>query len=100
MTQCIKNQQTKKQFLVLNQKCAKKIKRCIENNLNRNADTVSLRFFCIEGVLKNFIIFREKHLSQIKIVLLASTLQFIKKDVFQHKCFPMNFAKFLRTPLL
>ena len=30
--------------------------------------------------------------------LLASTLQFIKKYIFQQRCFPVNFAKFLRTP--
>ena len=58
MTQCIKNKQFKKRslskypdrvwkkyFFTLNQKRAKKIKRFIGSNLNRNAEAVSLRFF-------------------------------------------------------
>ena len=59
MSWCIKNQQIKKYSLAL-----KKIKRSIENNLNRNAETISMRFFCKNDVLKNFIIFTAKHLCQ------------------------------------
>ena len=63
VTQCIKNQQTKKHFFALDQKrTKKKKKRSIKNNLNRNAEAVSLRFFSKKGFLKNVIIFTEKHL--------------------------------------
>ena len=36
------------------QKCAKKIKRSVENNLNKNAEAVSLRLFCEKRVPKKF----------------------------------------------
>ena len=53
--------QTEKNFFALDQK---EMKRSIESNLNRNAEAVSLRYFCKKGVLKNFIIFTGKHLCQ------------------------------------
>ena len=44
--------------------------------------------FCRKGVLRNFAKFTGKHLRQIL---------FLKKRLW-HKCFPVNLAKFLRTP--
>ena len=46
----------------------------------------------MKQVLKNFAKFKGKHLS-----LRPTTLS--KKRLW-HKCFPVNFAKFLRTPFL
>ena len=51
--------------------------------------------FCKKGALRNFIKFTGKHLCQSLIfnkVLLKMRLW--------HRCFPMNFVKFLRTPFL
>ena len=46
--------------------------------------------FCKEVVLSNFAKFTEKHLCQ---------SLFLKRRLW-HRCFPVNFAKFLRTPFL
>ena len=46
------------------------------------------------AVLKNFAIFTGKLLC-----FSLFLINFIKK-IFQHKCFPVNFAKFLRTTIL
>ena len=43
--------------------------------------------FCKKSVLRNFTKFTKKHL-------------FLLKKRPQHRCFPVNFAKFLRTPFL
>ena len=56
--------------------------------------------FCKKGVLRNFTKFTGKHLCQRlffnKVAgLRAATL--LKKSLW-HRCFPVNFAKFLRTP--
>ena len=58
------------------------------------------KMFCKEGVLNNFRKFTGKHLCQSlffnKVACLrAATL--LKRSLW-HKCFPLNFAKFLRTP--
>ena len=45
--------------------------------------------FCKKGVLRNFAKLTGKHLCQ--------GLFFIKKRLW-HRCFPINFVKFLRTP--
>ena len=45
--------------------------------------------FCKKGVLKHFAKFTGKHLCQPATLL---------KKRFWHRCFPVNFAKFLRTP--
>ena len=45
-----------------------------------------------KGVLKNFAKFRRKHLCLTPVTLL-------KKRPW-HRCFPLNFAKFLRAPFL
>ena len=55
-----------------------------------------------DGVLRNFAKFREKHLCQSLIFnkvagLRSATL--LKKRIW-HRCFPLNFAKILRTPFL
>ena len=44
-----------------------------------------------KGVLKNFTIFTGKYLS--------CSLFFIKFASLQYRCFPVNFTKFLRTPI-
>ena len=48
--------------------------------------------FCKKVVLRNFVKFTGKHLCQ---SLRPATL--LKRDS-DHRCFPVNFAKFLRTP--
>ena len=52
------------------------------------------------GVIKNLAEFTDKHLFWSiffnKVVGLGPTTLLKKK--LQHKCFPVNFAKFLRTP--
>ena len=55
--------------------------------------------FCKKGVLRNFTKFTGKHLCQspFLIKLQASGLKLLKKRLW-HTCFPVNFAKFLRTP--
>ena len=59
------------------------------------------RCFVEKGVLKNFVNFTAKHLClslfSIKLKTLAGN--FIKKRL-QYRCFPMKFAKILRTPIL
>ena len=55
-----------------------------------------------KGVLRNFAKFTGKRLCQRlffnKVAGLACT--FIKKESLAHRCFPVNFVKFLRTPFL
>ena len=58
------------------------------------------KVFCKKGVLRNFCKFRGKHLCQSlsfnKVTgLRPATL--LKKRLW-HRCFPVNFAKFLRSP--
>ena len=48
--------------------------------------------FCKKGVRRNFEKFTGKHLCQ--------SLFFNKKHRLWHRCFPVIFAKFLRTPFL
>ena len=52
-----------------------------------------------KGVLKNFSKFTEKHLCVSILFNKAETCKFTKKEA-RHRCFPVNFAKFLRTPYL
>ena len=58
--------------------------------------------FCKKGVLRNFAKFTEKHLCHSlffnKVPGLRSAILFKKR--LQHRCFPVNFVKFLRTPFL
>ena len=58
--------------------------------------------FCKKGVLKNFGKFTAKYQCQslflVKLQARGLQLYFIKKETRQ--CFPVNFAKFLKTPLV
>ena len=53
-----------------------------------------------KGVLKNFIKFTGKHLCQSFFFNKVSGLRTaaLLKKMLWHRCFPVNFAKFLRTP--
>ena len=56
--------------------------------------------FCKKGVLKNFAKFTGKHLCQSLFFNKVAGLRpvtLLKKRLW-HRCFAMNFAKFLRTP--
>ena len=53
--------------------------------------------FCKKGVLKKFAKFTGKHLCQSLLFNNPATL--LKKRLL-HRCFPVNFTKFLRTPFL
>ena len=58
--------------------------------------------FCRIGVLRNFAKFTPKHLSQSLFFNKVASLRpatLVKKRLWL-RCFPMNFAKFLRTPFL
>ena len=59
--------------------------------------------FCKKDVLKNFAKFTEKHLCQSlfinKVAGLSLRSTLLKKKIWL-RCFPVNFAKFLRTPFL
>ena len=58
--------------------------------------------FCKKGDLRNFVKCTEKHLCQSlffnKVADLNPAILFKKRD--WHKCFTVNFTKFLRTPFL
>ena len=58
--------------------------------------------FCKKGVLENFAKFIGKQLCQSlffnKVAGLRSA--FLLRKRLWHRCFPVNFAKFLRTPFL
>ena len=58
--------------------------------------------FCKKGVLKNFAKFTGKHLCQSLFFNKVSGLrpETLLKERLWRRCFPMNFAKFLRTPFL
>ena len=56
--------------------------------------------FCKKGVLRNFAKFTGKHLCQSLFSNKVASLTpatLLKKRLW-HRCFPVNFAKFLRTP--
>ena len=58
--------------------------------------------FCNKGVLRNFAKFTGKHLCQSIFFNKVAGLRpatLLKKKLW-HRCFPVNFAKFLRTPFL
>ena len=61
-----------------------------------------LKVFCTKGVLRNFAKFSGKHLCQSLFFNKVAGLRpatLLKKRLW-HRCFPVNFAKFLRTPFL
>ena len=51
------------------------------------------------GLLKNFVIFTEKHLCLSLFLMKLQTCRFIEKNL-QHWCFPLHVSKYLRTPIL
>ena len=54
--------------------------------------------FCKKGILRNFAKFTRKHLCQrLSFNKVAGPAIFLKKRL-GHRFFPVNFAKFLRTP--
>ena len=58
--------------------------------------------FCKKGVLRNFTKFTGKHLCQSLFFNKVAGLRpetLLKKRLL-HRCFPLNFGKFLRTPYL
>ena len=58
--------------------------------------------FCKKGVLRNFAKFTRKHLCEslfFNNVAYLSLQLYLKKRLW-HRCFPVNCAKFLRTPFL
>ena len=56
-----------------------------------------LEVLCVERFLRNLTKFTAKHLRQSLFFNKPSTL--LKKSLW-HRCFPVNFVKFLRTPFL
>ena len=74
------------------------IGKCSSENLRSSR---SQMFFKI-GVLKNFSMFAKKHLcSSLFLIKLGPWRPaFLLKKRFQHRCFPVNIAKFLRTAFL
>ena len=58
--------------------------------------------FCKKGVLRNFAKFTGKHLSKRLFFNKVADLgpATLSKKSLCHRCFPVNFAKFLRTPFL
>ena len=60
--------------------------------------------FCEKGVVRNFAKFTGKHLCQAfflnKVAGLRPQLATLLKESLCHTYFPVNFAKFLRTPFL
>ena len=65
-------------------------------------EVVAQRCSIRKGVLKNFAKFTGKHLCQslfFNKVAGVKPATLLKKRLW-HRCFPVNFAKFLRTPFL
>ena len=56
--------------------------------------------FCKKGVLRNFAKFTGKHLCQILFVNEVAGLRpaSLLKERLWHRCFPVDFVRFLRTP--
>ena len=76
----------------------------IIGNLNNLARHRSSRpgVFCKKGVLRNFAKFTGKHLCQSLFFNKVAGLRpatLLKKRLW-HRCFPVNFGKFLRTPFI
>ena len=55
--------------------------------------------FCKKDVLRNFTNFTGKHLCQRLLFNKVSKFFKLLKKSLWHRCFPVNFMKFLRTPL-
>ena len=91
---------TKVYFSILTISTASWWKYCLLTGSARNRSSRP-EVFCKKGVLRNFAKFKGKHLSQRlffnTVAGLPATL--LKKSLW-HRCFPVNLAKFLRTPFL
>ena len=74
---------------------------CTTNPLSahRNARRSHRRCSVKNGVLRNFAIFTGKHLCWRLFLIKLQKRKVIKKKL-QHRCFPVNIAKFLTTPIL
>ena len=55
--------------------------------------------FCKKAILRNFAKFTGKHMCQIIFFNKVAGLSFLKKRLW-HRCFSVNFAKFLRAAFL
>ena len=64
-------------------------------DLKKRNKSTHLEVFCKKGALKNFTKFTEKHLCQSR--FFNKVAGPLKKRLW-HRCFSMNFAKFLRLP--
>ena len=69
---------------------------------NRKSRSSQRRFSGKKGVLRNFSKFTGKHLRQSLSFNKVAGLRpaTLLKQRLRHRCFPMNFVKFLRTPFL
>ena len=70
--------------------------------MSRNYGSSHRRCSIKKGVLRNFAKFTGKHLCQSLFLNKVEGLRpstFLKKRL-RHRCFPVNFPKFLRTPFL
>ena len=71
-----------------------------EKILSAEARSSRPEVFCKKGVLRNFTNFKGKHLCQSLFFNKVAGLRpatLLKKRLW-HRCFPVKFAKFLRTP--
>ena len=78
------------------------IKEQINNNAVDMVRTSRPEVFCKKGVLRNFVKFTGKHLCQSFFFNKVAGLRpatLLKKRLW-HRCFPVNFARFLRAPFL
>ena len=70
--------------------------------MKKTTETATGRCFVEKGVLRNFTKFTGKHLCQSLFFNKVAGLRratLLKKRLW-HRCFPVNFVKFLRTPFL
>ena len=70
--------------------------------LSKNVKSNRPEVFSKRGVLRNFAKFKGKHLCQSLFFIKVAGLRpatLLKKRIW-HRCFPMNFSKFLRIPFL
>ena len=69
---------------------------------NKELTEAATEVFYVKGVLRNFTKFTGKHLCQSLFFNKVAGLRpatLLKKRLW-HRCFPVNFVKFLRTPFL
>ena len=69
----------------------------------KHRSTIAIKIFCHENKSFNFgTIKRDDILEKIKSLDISKTSQNgdVQKQSSRHRCFPVNFAKFLRTPFL